>query len=231
MIGIVYAVTTAVSHVGARIKEFTYNSQAKVDPRTNTYRDYYSKTRDADTGKQLIEWIEPNGDITLYDTNHRLVRNVSADERQALWNAKRNDPGRNKETETAINTHEIRTVKIRTPGFEEASTIKGTVFKDLDNGAEYFEVKQPVDTRFHKHYGAPFYNAYFYVSTVQPYTLIRMSDRQLVFEREQKEKGDYNWIDNPHDIERFIKDYNNRPFKEDSTHDEMHIRKIRTISC
>ena len=221
MLGIIYIAGATISHIGASIREAFYNRKAKVDPETNCYRDYHGVLRDNDTYEKRIDFIDQNGDYILTDINRNIIRNISEERLQIIRKEKKNDPNRDELRETVICTRKQHLVKVYNPHRKEMEYVKGTVFRDIDNNANYFRVSIPVPEDYCKKRK----DKYFYVSTDNPFDLLRMSDEQVEIELINKQNHKYNWIDSMVDHDRFIKDYNGWPYVMDETHDLGHTKR------
>ncbi len=221
MLGILYLTSSIVSHVGARIKEGIYNRNAKVNPETNCYRDFYGHLRDNTTYEHRIDTFDHNGDYVLTDLNRNVVRNISEERRIQECAKRRNSTDRDMETETTICTRKERIVKVYNPQTKSDSYIQGIVYRDIDNGKDYFKISVYVPSD----YCDKAEDKLFYVDINKPFDLIRMSDEQKKYEQISKKYNKYNWIDSAEDGERFIKDYNNWPYQMDATHSFAHTKK------
>ena len=226
MFGIFYLATTVFSHVGARVKEGIYNRNAKVNPETNCYRDYYGNLRDNNTYEQRIDTIDRNGDYVLTDLKRNVVRNISEERRVKECADRRNASDRNAELETTICTGKERLVEVYNPHTKKNSYIQGVVYRDIDNGKDYFKVKIYVPSDYCEEPK----DKYFYVYIDRPFDLVRMSDEQKSYEYISKRYNKYNWIDSPEDGLRFIRDYNNWPYQMDETHNLAHTKKS-SVTC
>lgn len=221
MIGLFYLASVTVSHIGAVIKENLYNINAKVNPETNCYRDYYGNLRDDSTNDQRIELITPDGDFVLTDKKHNIVKNISEERRTNKCVERKNASNRDSFMETTICTRQQRLVEVYNPHRREKDYIKGTIYRDIDTGKDYFKVKVLVPSD----YTCARSEKFFYVAIDRPYDLVRISDEQKEYEKIAKDNNKYNWIDSSEDAAKFVKDYNSWPYQMDATHDLSHTKK------
>ena len=222
MIGALYLTSSIVSHIGRKLKELNWNVKAKIDPITNTYMDYNGKLIDYDSGQQRIYTIKSNGDKVLLDTKYNVIRNISKEKR--IREYKYLKKTRSDKSATTYKTNEIRSVVINHPITRKPIRIKGTIYKDLSNGEEYFEIKQNVNKEYT--HDSSDTKKKFYVLTSDPFNLIRISDGQRKLEQIRKDHGNNNWLDNTDKEKLFIRDYNSRPYYPDDRHDYNHLKSM-----
>lgn len=209
--GLLYAGWALISHIGAKIREYDFYVNRHVDNKTNTYVDISGRRRDNDTNQLRTRVIENNGDIVLLDKKHRVVRNVSLEERMQKWEQKRNDPNRDHVMETALKTKELRTTHPINPETKITETLKGPVYLDYKTGEAYYCLSVTVPKKYTGAHGD--IPKGFYVKVNDPYNLVRLCDSDRAYEKHCQEMGRYNWLDNPQDERAFINDYNSRPFR------------------
>lgn len=227
MLGLFYMGWVMISHIGAKIREFDHYVNRHVDYKTNTYVDISGRRRDNDTNQLRTRVIENNGDIVLLDKKHRVVRNVSLEERMQKWEQKRNDPKRNPIMETALKTKERRITHPICPVGNEPMYVKGTIYLDYKTGASYYQVSIHVDKEYYGNFIDS--NMYFYVDVNNPFDLVRISDTQKEYEKLSQDAGRYNWLDNPQDEKSFISEYNRRPYTINNIRDKKKEFIVRTI--
>lgn len=225
MLGIFYMGWVMVSHIGARIKDFNHYVNRRVDTQTNTYVDVYGHRRDEATGQQRTLVIENNGDIVLLDKKHRVVRNISNEERFQKWNKRREDPTRDTYMETALATKELRTTHPISPVTGETMFVKGRIYLDYESGDSYYQVSITVNKEYNNNVDAP---KLFYVKVDNPFDLVRISDWQKQSEQLLKNNGHHNWLDNPEEEAAFIKDYNQRPYRASNIRTRTKNRFVNT---
>lgn len=196
MIGFLYLGMALISDMGARIKEFFYNSDAHVDQRTNTYRGYDGKLHDARTNQYRYWSHDKNGDEVLYDKKRKVVKNISEEERDRRLEEARNSP----DGRTVCHPKNQRIEVSYTDGFGIKSSKLKELYLDIETGKRLITVSIP-----NKYTGKGECEFYAYASN--PWHIVRMSDHQR--EKEMRNLNHpKNWITHPEKEQTCIDYYN-----------------------
>lgn len=202
MFGLFYLAWAGISHIGYRVKELVYNSNAKITE-DGTYYSYDGRERDANTNKVVTWFVDSNGDEVLWDRPGHVYRNLSEEKRQkayAIAKKERKDDGT-----TVFMTGQRRQIKYKDEDHNEKCGY-GMIFKDLETGMEY--ASRYINVRYHGMKGE---SVEFYVKASDPYCLVRITDAQKRLEKVKEKNGHYSWTKYPDDEKWFIKMFNNEP--------------------
>lgn len=196
MFGFLYLGMALISDMGARLKEFFYNIDAHVDPRTNTYMGYDGRLHDSKTNQYRFWNHNEKGDEVLHDNKMRVVKNITEEERNAcLEEARQNPNGR-----TVCHPKNHRIEVSYTNGFGIKCSKLKELYLDIETGKRYITVMVP-----NKYTGKG--ECEFYAYAENPWHIVRMSDRQR--ENEKKNlNSSKNWITHPEKEQMCIDYYN-----------------------